>query len=77
MMFDALQNQGSPLTIPRLFQWHEWLFPTLKEDEWSSQTIIVGKLRGDEAMQIISGQIVSGRLDKQTVHFEARPRDQF
>ena len=71
MMLDVLQNQHAPLTTPRLFQWHEWLFPSPKEDEWSSQTIIVGKLRGDEPMQV-----VSGRLDKQTVHFEAPPRDQ-
>jgi Fic family protein len=71
MMMDALQNQHAPLTTPRLFQWHEWLFPPPREDEWSSQTIIVGKLRGDEPMQV-----VSGRLDKQTVHFEAPPRDQ-
>jgi Fic family protein len=75
MMLDALQNQHAPLTTPRLFQWHEWLFPSpfpsRREDEWSSQTIIVGKLRGDEPMQV-----VSGRLDKQTVHFEAPPRGQ-
>ncbi|MGK0476798.1 MAG: Fic family protein [Oleispira sp.] len=75
MMLDALQNQHAPLTTSRLFQWHEWLFPSpfpsRREDEWSSQTIIVGKLRGDEPMQV-----VSGRLDKQTVHFEAPPRGQ-
>ncbi|MBL4871798.1 MAG: Fic family protein [Robiginitomaculum sp.] len=71
MMLDALQNQDAVLTVQRLFQWHEWLFPSPKEDEWSSQTLIVGKLRGDEPMQV-----VSGRLDKQTVHFEAPPRDQ-
>lgn len=71
MMMDALKNQHAPLTTPRLFQWHEWLFPPPKADEWSSQTMIVGKLRGDEPMQV-----VSGRLDKQTVHFEAPPRDQ-
>jgi Fic family protein len=71
MMLDALQNQQAPLTTTRLFQWHEWLFPPPKEDEWSSQTLIVGKLRGDEPMQV-----VSGRLDRQTVHFEAPPRSQ-
>jgi Fic family protein len=71
MMMDALQNQHEPLTTSRLFQWHEWLFPPPKEDEWSSQTLIVGKLRGDEPMQL-----VSGRLDRQTVHFEAPPRSQ-
>jgi Fic family protein len=71
MMLDALQNQQAPLTTTRLFQWHEWLFPPPKEDEWSSQTLIVGQLRGDEPMQV-----VSGRLDRQTVHFEAPPRKQ-
>lgn len=71
MMMDALQNYDKLLTAPRLFQWHEWLFPPPKEGEWSSQTLIVGKLRGDEPMQV-----VSGRLDKQTVHFEAPPRGQ-
>jgi Fic family protein len=75
MMLDALQNQHAPLTTARLFQWHEWLFPppllSQGEEEWSSQTLIVGKLHGDEPMQV-----VSGRLDKQTVHFEAPPRGQ-
>ena len=71
MMLDALQNQHELLTTSRLFQWHEWLFPPPKEDEWSSQTLIVGKLRDDEPMQV-----VSGRLDRQTVHFEAPPRSQ-
>jgi Fic family protein len=71
MMLDALQNQHAVLTTSRLFQWHEWLFPPPKEDEWSSQTLIVGKLRGDEPMQV-----VSGRLDRQTVNFEAPSRNQ-
>jgi Fic family protein len=71
MMLDALQNQDAPLTISRLFQWHEWLFPMPKENELSLQNFIAGQLRGDEPMQV-----VSGRLDRQTVHFEAPPRDQ-
>jgi Fic family protein len=66
MMMDALQNQHTALTTPRLFQWHECLFPPPKEDELSFQKLIVGKLRGDEPMQV-----VSGRLGKQSVHFEA------
>jgi hypothetical protein len=66
MMMDALQNQHTALTTPRLFQWHEWLFPPPKEDELSFQKLIVGKLRGDEPMQV-----VSGRLGKQSVHFKA------
>ena len=33
MMMDALQNYDALLTAPRLFQWHEWLFPPPKEGE--------------------------------------------
>lgn len=71
MMMDALQNQNADLTTQRLFQWHEWLFPAPKEDEFTLHNIKVGQLRGDEPMQV-----VSGRLDRQTVHFEAPPRHQ-
>ncbi|WP_237700292.1 Fic family protein [Aeromonas caviae] len=54
------------LTIERLYQWHRWLFPA---NEWSVQPVNVGQLRGDEPMQV-----VSGRVDRPTVHFEAPPR---
>ena len=65
MMIDAIHNSESPLTLKRIFQWHEWLFTEneLREDQ-------IGTLRGNELMQV-----VSGRLDKPKVHFEAPPRE--
>lgn len=66
MMLDAIDNHEQPLTIERLYQWHRWLFPV---NEWSVQLLNVGQLRGDEPMQV-----VSGRVDRPTVHFEAPPR---
>jgi Fic family protein len=68
MMADALQLHQQPLTIERLFQWHRWIFP--QESQSTLHTIRVGELRGTDSMQV-----VSGRLDKPTVHFEAPPRD--
>lgn len=67
MMLDAINNLDSPLTFPRLFQWHVWLFPDAAHSIYQIQ---VGALRGDDAMQV-----VSGRIDKPTIHFEAPPRD--
>ena len=37
--------------------------------DWTLQRVRVGQLRGEEPMQV-----VSGRLDRPTVHFEAPPR---
>lgn len=68
MMLDAISNLDSPLTLERLFQWHRWLFPNVESSLYSIQ---VGQLRGEEPMQV-----VSGRLDKPVVHFEAPPRSQ-
>jgi len=67
MMLDAINNRSQPLTMARLYQWHHWLFPA---DEWTVQRLSVGMLRGSEPMQV-----VSGRIDRPTVHFEAPPRD--
>lgn len=66
MMLDAIDNHEQPLSIERLYQWHRWLFPV---NEWSVQPVNVGQLRGDEPMLV-----VSGRVDRPTVHFEAPPR---
>lgn len=66
MMLDAINNRDQPLTFERLCQWHQWLFPA---DEWSVLSLSVGTLRGSEPMQV-----VSGRIDRPTVHFEAPPR---
>ncbi|KAF6666551.1 Fic family protein [Pantoea vagans] len=67
MMLDAINNRSQPLTMERLYQWHHWLFPA---DEWTVQRLSVGMLRGSEPMQV-----VSGRIDRPTIHFEAPPRD--
>ncbi|MDQ1210751.1 Fic family protein [Pantoea anthophila] len=67
MMLDAINNRSQLLTMARLYQWHHWLFPA---DEWTVQRLSVGMLRGSEPMQV-----VSGRIDRPTVHFEAPPRD--
>ncbi|MGB9096243.1 Fic family protein [Erwinia sp.] len=67
MMMDAVDNRQHPLTVERLCQWHQWLFP---EDTLSVHSLAIGKLRGNEPMQV-----VSGRIDKPVVHFVAPPRE--
>ncbi|MBV6663894.1 Fic family protein [Pseudomonas yamanorum] len=68
LMLDATQQFAQPFTLTRLFNWHRWLFPA-EEARFSTHGLNVGALRGDEPMQV-----VSGRLDRPTVHFEAPPR---
>ncbi|MFK0313704.1 Fic family protein [Pseudomonas sp. NPDC090233] len=67
LMLDATQGYGQPLTLHRLFAWHHWLLPD--KNESLSKPILVGQLRDEAPMQVISG-----RIDKPTVHFEAPPR---
>lgn len=67
IMLDALNNIEQELTIERLFQWHQWLFNDI---DWTKQRIRIVQLRGHEPMQV-----VSGRIDYPTVHFEAPPRE--
>lgn len=66
MMMDAIGSPDMVLTRERLFQWHRWLFP---DAEASLVRLRVGQWRGEEPMQV-----VSGRLDKPKVHYEAPPR---
>jgi Fic family protein len=68
LMLDATRHFADPLTMERLLIWHEWLFPAQPSD-FAAHSIRIGQLRGDEPMQV-----VSGRIDKPTVHFEAPPR---
>lgn len=68
LMLDATQHFAQPLTLARLLKWHKWLFPD-QDADFAARPMHVGELRGDEPMQV-----VSGRLDRPTVHFEAPPR---
>jgi len=67
LMLDATQHYDQPLDTRRLFHWHAWLFA--QQDSLLARPIRVGALRGNEPMQV-----VSGRIDRPTVHFEAPPR---
>jgi len=67
IMLDAIDNRHEPLSLPRLLQWHRWLFPY---DPWAMHAVRAGELRGGEPMQV-----VSGRIDNPVVHFEAPPRE--
>lgn len=67
MMWDATTNLEAPLDETRLKQWHTWLFAG--DDGFLGRKIRIGDWRGNEAMQV-----VSGRIDRPTVHFEAPPR---
>jgi len=68
IMWDAINNLNTSLSLKRLQQWHKWLFP---EDETTKlYRFSAGQLRGEEPMQV-----VSGRIDRPTVHFEAPPRE--
>ena len=69
LMMDATLQYAQPFTLARLLNWHHLLFP-LPEAGLTARTLNVGALRGDEPMQV-----VSGRLDRPTVHFEAPPRN--
>lgn len=68
IMWDATTNLDAPLSETRLLQWHSWLFAG--DDGFLGQKIRIGDWRGNEPMQV-----VSGRIDRPTVHFEAPPRD--
>lgn len=67
LLLDATQAHQQPLDLERLYAWHRWLFPD--DDSLMARPLLIGALRGDEPMQV-----VSGRLDRPTVHFEAPPR---
>ncbi len=66
MMLDAITQLDQPLSLERILNWHKWLFPV---GYTLFNPIQGGVLRGDTPMQVISG-----RIDKPTVHFEAPPR---
>ncbi|MBX8608889.1 Fic family protein [Pseudomonas cichorii] len=67
LMLDATQQHQPALSLERLLHWHTLLFP--EPQSLMTHSIRVGSLRGEEPMQV-----VSGRIDQPTVHFEAPPR---
>lgn len=68
LMMDATEQFAQPFTLTRLMNWHHLLFPE-PEAGVATRELSIGTLRGNEPMQV-----VSGRLDRPTVHFEAPPR---
>ncbi len=68
IMWDATTKLDAPLSKARLLQWHAWLFAG--DDGFPGRKIRIGAWRGPQPMQV-----VSGRVDRPTVHFEAPPRE--
>ena len=68
MLLNATRHLNTALTLDQLSSWQEALFP---EGAGLVDPVNVGVLRGDTAMQV-----VSGRVDRPVVHFEAPPRAQ-
>ncbi|PJX15224.1 DUF4172 domain-containing protein [Halomonas sp. 141] len=68
LLLQSTRQLDEPLTHGRLCLWQSMLF--VKGPGLMGQ-VRVGELRGDHPMQV-----VSGRLDRPTVHFEAPPREQ-
>lgn len=68
LLLDATGSHQRPLDLQRLYTWHTWLFPS--DGNLTGRPLAVGTLRGEEPMQV-----VSGRIDRPTVHFEAPPRE--
>ena len=67
MVLDATANSQAPVTRERLFGWHAALFPTGYSGLSKLQ---VGGWRDDAGGPM---QVVSGRIGRERVHFEAPP----
>lgn len=67
LSLDSTRNLDTALDQQRLFDWHLWLFA--EEAATLAGPLRIGQWRGEEPMQV-----VSGRLDRPRVHFEAPPR---
>lgn len=67
LLLEATRQPQTPLSRPRLCRWQSLLFPA---GPGFLTDIRIGDLRGEQPMQV-----VSGRLDRPKVHFEAPPRD--
>ncbi|WP_233608178.1 Fic family protein [Nocardia stercoris] len=69
MILDAATNSDQPMSTERLFGWHTALFPTGRS---GLHRLRVGAWRTDESGPM---QVVSGRVGREKVHFEAPPAD--
>lgn len=67
MILDATSDCAAAITRERLFGWHAALFPTGYS---GLAKIAVGRWRADEEGPM---QVVSGRIDRPRVHYEAPP----
>lgn len=67
VVLDAVTGYAAPLDAVRLFSWHAALFPTGYS---GLRRIRVAAWRGEAPMRV-----VSGRGNRETVHFEAPPSD--
>lgn len=65
VLLDATQLYQSPLTLKRICSWQAALFPTGRS---GLREIRVGRFRGEDPMQIVSGPI-----GRERVHYEAPP----
>ncbi|WFF41143.1 Fic family protein [Salinicola endophyticus] len=66
LMLEAVTALEIPLTLDTLLRWHALLFP----EPGLLQSVAVGQLRRDDDGPM---QVVSGRIDRPRVHFEAPP----
>ncbi len=66
LLIEATMQPEREINLIVLCQWQSALFP----DPEANHTLGIGQLRSEQPMQVISG-----RLDRPTVHFEAPPRD--
>lgn len=65
VLLDATQSYQKPVTLKRICSWQAELFPT---GRLGLREIRVGKLRGEDPMQIVSGPI-----GRERIHYEAPP----
>jgi Fic family protein len=68
LLLEATHRPDQPLSLQRLCRWQALLFP---DGPGLLSDIRIGDLRGEQPMQV-----VSGRIDRPRVHFEAPPRSQ-
>lgn len=65
VLLDATRSYQKPVTLKRICSWQAALFPTGRS---GLREIRVGRLRGEDPMQIVSGPI-----GRERVHYEAPP----